>query len=247
MILFSFSARGQVYELFEARQFEGGHGQLNYRILPPPESSGQNQRFPLLIFLHGSGERGSDNEKQLVHVAHKFVEPNIRTKYPAFVIFPQCPQDQRWSSYRNGVPLEQQPDDEISQPAALVMQLVDQLTENYPIDQDRIYIAGLSMGGFGTWDLISRFPQKFAAAVPVCGGGNLRVIEKAKQMPVWAAHGSDDATVPVTMTREMIDALRKAGATPIYTEFRGVGHNSWDPLFVENPLIFDWMFAQKRK
>lgn len=242
-IIFTQIAFAQVYQKYQAKEFAGSEGTLLYRILEPPELESKSS-YPLVIFLHGSGERGNDNRKQLTHVAHNFLAPNIRYQYPAFVVFPQCPQDERWANGERRDDRNLILKDEASKNGQLVMELIGELENKLPIDPKRIYIAGLSMGGFGTWDLISRFPEKFAAAIPVCGGGDPDKIEKAANLPIWAAHGADDSVVPVTTTRAMVKALKKVNAPIIYSEFRGVNHNSWVTLFDQNPLIFDWLFAQ---
>jgi len=242
------SVLAQVYDLYQPETFKNNDGELPYRIMTPIESADLDQ-YPLVIFLHGSGEKGSNNRNQLKHVADHFAAAKIRVDHPAYVVFPQCPADSRWGSgeysdqiNRTGYKMAAQP----SLPGKLVIDLIDELGSKLPIDPDRIYLAGLSMGGYGAFDLIARFPAKFAAAIPVCGAGDAEVLARQVNIPLWIAHGADDASVPVGTSRAVVEAMRKAGKTVVYTEFPGVEHDSWNPLFGENPLIYDWLFAQRK-
>jgi predicted peptidase len=131
-----------------------------------------------------------------------------------------------------------------SSPAQLALDVIAEMQKEHPIDGDRLYVMGLSMGGYGTWDLIQRYPDLFAAAVPICGGGDESSADRIKA-PVWAFHGDQDQAVPVARSRNMIDALKKAGRQPKYTEYPGVGHDSWRNAFADKELL-TWLFAQKR-
>ena len=126
----------------------------------------------------------------------------------------------------------------------MLIQMMEKIAIEYPIDHTRIYITGVSMGGFGTWDLLARLPYRFAAAVPICGGGDIDIIEKIKHVPIWAFHGADDETVPPEGTRKLIQELWDAGAYPGFTEFPGVGHTSWHQAYKE-PHLMPWLFKQK--
>jgi len=188
------------------------------------------------------GERGDDNEAQLVH--GKPMMEHAAWQYGAFVLAPQCPADDFWVRWRRGEKshtLSEEP----AEPARLVLDLIEQLKKDHPIDPDRVYIMGLSMGGFGTWDLISRHPERFAAAVPICGGGDESRAERFARLPVWAFHGKADPVVPVARSRDMVAAMRKAGGTPRYTEYPGVGHDSWSSAF-DDPELLGWLFGQRR-
>ncbi len=227
---------------YEARVYTNAAGAtLPYRLLIP-EGYQPGQKYPLVVFLHGAGERGADNRAQLVHGAPLFLQPEVRAKFPCFVVAPQCPEGKRWVeidwSAESGVQPAQPSD-----PLGLVVELLLNLPRQYSIDSQRVYATGLSMGGFGTWDLITRYPGRFAAAVPICGGGDDQVAAKAVKTPIWAFHSSDDSVVKVTRTRAMIDALRKAGAQPRYTEYTGLGHNSWGKAYAE-PELLPWLFSQ---
>jgi predicted peptidase len=239
--------------VFEKRTFKDAKGKtLLYRLLTP-ENYDPKKLYPLVVFLHGMGERGADNEKQMIHGVKNFASPELRRKYPCFVIAPQCPGDAQWVSEdltkvlkgtltQDNYKLPAEP----SEPERLVLELIPALEKEFSIDPKRLYITGLSMGGFGTWDLICRRPELFAAAAPVCGGGDKEQAAKIAKIPVWLFHGGKDGAVKPAWSKTMIDALEKAGGKPKYTEYPDVGHNSWDPAY-KDPELYAWLFAQKRE
>jgi predicted peptidase len=196
-----------------------------------------NEKYPLVIFLHGAGERGKDNEKQVKHIQIMF-NHNTLNKYPSFVLAPQCPEKQMWSDIASGK-LSATP----TRPMQLFIDLLEEILRDYPIDPKRIYITGVSMGGFGTWDLLARFPQRFAAAVPICGGGDERTAEKIKHIPMWVFHGAEDEVVSPKHSRRMVTAIQNAGGSPGYTEYPGIKHNSWTTAYKE-PHLMPWLFRQ---
>lgn len=232
---------------FDARQYVSEDGDtLNYRISFPDFSG--SEIYPVLLFLHGAGERGNDNISQLKWGVQNFATNEAIMRYKPIVIAPQAPRNSRWSNFegnfREGDPLRlaEQP----SKPMKLVIEMLDQVLADAPADSTRIYITGLSMGGFGTWDAIARWPDKFAAAVPVCGGGDPTTAERITGIPVWAIHGADDPTVPAELSRQMIDALWEAGAQPGYTEYPAVGHFSWVQAY-EDTYLLSWLFSQRNE
>jgi poly(3-hydroxybutyrate) depolymerase len=229
---------------FEARMFKSGNNQLlPYRLLKPLAYD-PHQKYPIILFLHGAGERGNDNQLQTNHVRFLAAEA-IRRKYPCFVLAPQCPWDQRWVNVSWRGVTHRQP--EIPSPwLAMALQVEAGLEKEFSIDPDRRYVMGLSMGGFGVWDAISRHPQMFAAAVPICGGGDETRAESIAKVPVWVFHGGQDSVVQTACSRNMVAALKNAGGTPKYTEYPGVGHDSWTHAFKE-PELLPWLFAQKRR
>lgn len=233
---------------FEHRQFNALDGTiLNYRELRPTEDT-KGRKFPLVIFLHGAGERGDDNEKQLVHGSQMFLNPVNQEEYPAYVLFPQCPLKDFWAydiSTRN-LGFESMKA-EATMPAIFkaVKELIDSYTAMPDIDKSRVYIIGLSMGAMGTFDMVARFPEIFAAAVPICGFVEPHRLENIKGVSFRIYHGDADTVVPVSGSRNAYRALKKAGADVEYIEFPGCGHGSWNPAF-NQPDFMEWLFKQKK-
>lgn len=204
------------------------------------------RRLPLVIFLHGSGERGDDNMAQLKWGVMNFASDEQMKLYPAFVVAPQCPEGQTWADFtidkKKGIV---QQSDSPTKSMELVIQLVQQLIKDYPVDTNRIYITGLSMGGFGTFDAMARYPDLFAAAVPVCGGGDPATAPLIKDIPCWIFHGAEDSTVDPILSLHMLEALQQAGAHPGFTSYPEVGHFSWIAAY-SDPLMMEWMFRQNK-
>ena len=231
---------------FEARQFESPTGgNLNYRLLLPKNfKSGDETKYPLVLFLHGAGERGDDNRVQLIHGMSDFASDEVMEKYPAFVLAPQCPKDQRWVEVDWSADSHTMPE-KPSEPMRKTLELIEQIRKDYPIDGSRIYITGLSMGGYGSWDALQRKPELWAAAAPICGGGDPSGAAVMKDIPIWVFHGDQDGAVKVKRSRDMVEALKAAGGSPKYTEYPGVGHNSWTATY-NNPDFYAWLFSQKK-
>ena len=240
--------------MYQKQTFSRQGQTLQYRILYP-EQYNKKKAYPVLTFLHGSGERGSDNEAQLLHGGSLFEREDIRKQFPAIIIFPQCPNDSAWNRF-NSRPDSNSPtgrsrdlsfSPQPSTPALLVKLLLDSLVKAKLADANRMYIGGLSLGGFGTFDMIERYPDFFAAAVPICGGGDTSVAGRfANKISVWLFHGDSDKSVDVKYSREYYNALKKRGADVRYTEYPGVGHNSWDNAFAEKDLM-PWVFSKSRR
>lgn len=228
--------------LLAERAFEREGGRLNYRLLEPAAAG--EARFPLVVFLHGIGERGTDNAKQLCNGVEHFVAAAAREKHPCFLVVPQCPPEATWSPIK-GTRANPAFDESPTAPAGLLLGLIEELVAGGRVDPDRIYVTGLSMGGYGTWDLVSRRPELFAAAVPVCGGGDPARAAALVGLPIRCYHGAADFIVPVERSRAMIAAIEQAGGDPEYVEYEGVGHDSWTKAYAE-PTLLDWLFAQKR-
>jgi len=230
---------------FSMNQFVNDKGDtLRYRELYPDADT--LRKYPLVIFLHGSGERGNDNEAQLKWGVMNFATDENMRLYPAFVIAPQCPEKQSWSNFsRSKNSLEMQLQPSASQPMELVIELVHKMMKTLPIDTNRIYITGLSMGGFGTYDAIERYPNLFAAAVPVCGGGDVSKAASIAHLPIWIFLGAEDAAVNTGYSLMMLEALTKAGAHPGFTQYPEVGHFSWLGAY-SDPLMIQWLFRQHK-
>lgn len=240
----------QDLSLYEKREYRDARGStLPYRILLPP-SYDRAKKYPLVLVLHGAGERGRDNEKQLTHGAQLFLRDTVRQQFPAIVVFPQCPEEGYWSSVK--VDRSHQPFDLTfdyqapgTEPLRLAMELVQYLQKKEAVDPKRIYITGLSMGGMGTFEAVYRFPKMFAAALPICGGGDVtRYDRRVRKVPFWVFHGEADAVVGVVESRMMVEKMKKLGICVKYTEYPGVNHNSWDNAFAE-PEFLKWMFEKK--
>jgi predicted peptidase len=236
-------ASARADEDFQAAVFQDGNQSLPYRLLRPAACDPQKS-YPLVLFLHGAGERGSDNQAQLKHMVRMFAAKESREKYACFVLAPQCPANEKWSDVNWFAATHQQPE-KASPSMALAVKLIAELEKKEPIDPRRLYVMGLSMGGYGAWDAVVRYPGMFAAAVPVCGGGDETQAAAIAKLPIWVFHGSADGAVPVARSRHMVEAIRKAGGSPKYTEYPGVGHDSWTSASKE-PGLLPWLFAQKR-
>jgi predicted peptidase len=229
---------------FEARVYKDEKGRtLPYRLLKPLDYD-PGKKYPLVLFMHGAGERGDDNQAQLKNAVTAFALKKNREKFPCFVVAPQCPSGQRWVEMDWGADSGVQPA-EPSPAMSLAIELLDALQKEFSIDAGRTYAAGISMGGFGVWDALSRYPGRFAAGVAICGGGDESKAGAIGDTPVWAFHSSDDPVVKVFRSRNMVKALRAAGGHPRYTEYRKLGHVSWDRAFKE-PGLLPWLFSQKK-
>ncbi len=230
---------------FEADTFHDHQGgTLPYRLLKPlPEYANGLNQYPLLLYLHGTGERGTDNLKQLKYI-DVFDQPSFRQKYPSFVVVPQCPAEENWvekESYSGTVPQSSRP----ARPLWQTVELLRQLQNKLPVDPDRIYVLGISSGGSGVWDLIARYPRMFAAAAPFCGSGDDQKAGLMTNTPIWAFHGGRDILVNPNTTRKMVQAIQTAGGHPKYTEYPNMFHNVWNKAF-HDPQFFQWLFEQKR-
>lgn len=224
---------------------------LPYRVLYPANYD-KSKKYPLLLFLHGAGERGNDNEKQLTHGAKLFLKEENRSNFPAILVFPQCPENSFWASVkieRNSQPVKIDFDysAEANWPLTAANELVKQLINEEAVDKSRVYISGLSMGGMGTFESVFRNPGIYAAALPICGGGDVKSYDqRITKTTFWVFHGDADAVVNVDLSRQMVNRLKSLKASVKYTEYPGVNHNSWDNAFAEKDFL-QWMFSQKRK
>jgi predicted peptidase len=246
-------SEAQDYSAFQKALFIRGKDTLRFRILYP-ENYKREMTYPLIVYLHGAGLRGNDNEHQLVESARFFLDDKIRNKFPALVVFPQCPFDSMWFNIPPGPPYDttvafnhQMNTLTLSTPERLVKLLMDSLADHKVADIKRIYLGGCSLGGFGTYDLVIHYPDYFAAAFPVCGQGNVALYpEKASNVPVWIFHGEADDVINPWPDRSMIKALQHIGAKNArYTEFPGAKHNIEVNVFAE-PGLFPWLFSFKK-
>ncbi len=197
--------------------------EMGYLLYLPRDYDTQ-ESWPLVLFLHGSGERGADLELVKMHGPPKLIGEG--KDFPFIVVSPQCPKDRSWE------PLE-------------LTALLDHVVANNKVDKERICVTGLSMGGFGTWELASFSPQRFAAIAPICGGGELHWARRLLHVPTWAFHGAKDNGVPVARTQTMIDAMIEKGGTPKVTIYPDAEHDSWTETY-NNPEFYEWLLAQRR-
>lgn len=254
----------ETLKAFAPGEFTAEGMTLPYRLLSPSESAA-GELHPLLLFLHGYGERGDENQMQLVHGGNLFASEEFRRRHRAFVVAPQCPagteprtvsadpndapdaESQRFWTW----PLNRRGDQalDLSGPMtpqlAAVRRLVEELIAANPVDVDRVYVCGLSMGGYATWELVTREPGLWAAAAPVCGAGDPTKADRLTKLPIWNFHGGADGVIPAERSRTLVSAIRAAGGRVIYTEYEGVGHDSWTPTFASRQ-VWDWLFAQRR-
>ncbi|HRA89435.1 MAG TPA: alpha/beta hydrolase-fold protein [Planctomycetaceae bacterium] len=193
-------------------------------LLYLPKDYETKESWPLVLFLHGSGERGDDLELVKKHGPPKLISEG--KQFPFIVVSPQCPKDATWE------PLK-------------LTALLDEVVRNQKVDEDQICVTGLSMGGFGTWELAAYSPKRFAAISPICGGGEPRWAKRFAHLPTWAFHGAKDEGVPLKLSQEMIDAMTKNGGTPKLTIYPDAEHDSWTETY-NNPEFYEWLLAQKR-
>jgi predicted peptidase len=237
---------------YQKKEFVFAEGKaLPYRILYP-DNYDKSKKYPLILVLHGAGERGKDNEKQLMHGSKLFVTDENRKNFPAIVLFPQCPEESFWAVTkidRNQQPFKIEFDygAEPNWPLAAANDLVKKIIKEEAVDASKVYITGLSMGGMGTFESVYRNPDLYAAALPICGGGDVnRYDKRIAKTAFWVFHGADDAVVDVKLSREMADKLKSLKSEVKYSEYPGVNHNSWDNAFAEKDYL-NWMFSHKKK
>ncbi len=196
--------------------------------LPEDRRHAQDGRLPMIVFLHGAGERGNDIELVKVHGPPKLISQG--QDLPFIVLSPQCPANERWEAHS-------------------LKLLIDEIAKRHPVDTDRIYLTGLSMGGYGSWDLSIAYPEAFAAIAPICGGSDVNAWDapgSIRDMPVWAFHGAMDAVVPVEKTVNIIRSLRRAGSDAKLTIYPDAGHDSWTETY-DNPKLYEWFLQHSNK
>lgn len=217
------AAAGQTSKSFERRIAKT----VGYRyLLFLPEGYGEpDVKWPMILFLHGAGERGDDIDLVKKHGPPKIVEE--KADFPFVVVSPQCPEEHMWNT-------------------DALAALVDEVTGSCEIDESRIYVTGLSMGGFGTWALACECPERFAAIAPVCGGGFALRAARLAQLPVWAFHGALDQVVPLEMSAKMVRSLRDAGGDVRFTVYPTAEHDSWTETYA-NPELYEWFLKHRRK
>ena len=243
------STKAQDTNIYKPEKFIQGTDTLLYRILMP-ENFDKTKTYPVLLFLHGAGERGNDNKAQLIHGSKLFLRPEVKAYYPAIVIFPQCPEDSYWSNVKSSMVngkrnFEFEKGGKPTLAMKMVMSLMEQVKDLPYTDNKRIYVGGLSMGGMGTFEILRRMRGEFAAALAVCGGDNPENVRKYKNIPLWIFHGAKDDVVPPENSQIIADALKAKKADVKFTMYPEANHNSWDQAFAE-PELLSWLFSHKR-
>jgi predicted peptidase len=232
---------------FLPRIHKGADGkEARYMIFVPHDCRG-DRAYPLILFLHGAGEWGTDGQKQASVGLGPAIKKREKT-FPFLVIFPQS-QKKTW-------PIDVNKRDEVDGILATwsdrdaegqrALAMLGEIEKEYRVDPERVYLTGLSMGGFGTWNLATSYPDRWAAIVPICGGGDPQTTDKIKDLPCWCFHGEADDAVPVSRSRAMLRSLWAAGGHPNYTEYPGVGHNSWEKAY-DTADLYEWLLTQRLK
>ncbi|MCK8495252.1 prolyl oligopeptidase family serine peptidase [Spirosoma sp. RP8] len=235
---------GPDHQQFVPRTYVKGGDTLRYRLLYPLDYNAR-KKYPLLIYLHGNGERGNDNQRPLLRVPAALTSDTGRQRYPCFMLVPQCPSQQVWVDFPH-FPKSLRTSDQPTRPAQLTLSLIDELIDQLAIDTDRVYITGYSSGGEGSLDLLTRRPTLFTAAIPVCSVADTARAKSIFAIPVWLFHGSADSVNRAEYSRLMVAALRQHGGSPHYTEYSGAGHNIVRQTYAEGGL-FEWLFSQKKR
>ena len=195
-----------------------------YLLFLPNQYEKEKKCWPLILFLHGIGERGDNLESVKKHGPPKIVEE--QEYFPFILVSPQCPKNEWWST-------------------DVLNALIDDVVSRYRVDEDRVYVTGLSMGGYGTWHLAIEYPDRFAAIAPICGGGPPDKACKIKHIPVWVFHGARDKTVPLKKSKEMVDALKECGGNVMFTVYPETDHDSWTETY-NNPELYEWFLIHRR-
>jgi predicted peptidase len=227
-------------KIFVPKVFKNRSGEsLLYRVFTP-RNYDVKKKYPLILYLHGGGGRGNDNRKQVDggngYLVDFFTGDEAQARYPSFVVAPQSPMQEGWIEYDSITPTRQ---------VRLVYEMIGELQRTCSIDSARIYVAGQSMGGFGTFAIISEYPSTFAAGVALCGGGDPAKVSRLVKTPIWAFHGAKDEAVPVERSRSITTAIGKAGGHAKYTEYSDTDHLIW-PKVVKETELLPWLFAQRR-
>ncbi|MEN3324977.1 alpha/beta hydrolase-fold protein [Mariniflexile soesokkakense] len=250
LLLASSVLMAQHQKLYNEAFFVKDKDTLRYRVLLPKDFS-ESKQYPVVLFLHGAGERGNDNTKQLAHGSKLFTDEMHRGAFPAIVVFPQCPQNDYWSNATIDrstkpislvYPLNTSPTKALN----LVMLLMEDYLKKPFVNTEKVYIGGLSMGGMGTFEMLYRKPDTYAAAFAICGGGNPETVKDyANKTELWVFHGAKDDVVDPQLSISMVSAYLEAGGKPNFTLYADDNHNSWDSAFSE-PELLTWLFSKSK-
>lgn len=250
MLLVTSGVMAQSKDEFKKEQFISKNDTLNYRILFP-ENFSEEEKYPVVLVLHGAGERGDDNESQLVHGSDLFLDSENRKDYPAIVIFPQAPKEDYWAKVevkRDTMPyqFDFKNTEAPTKSLDLVMKMMDSVVAQDFVNKDKVYVGGLSMGGMGTYEIIYKKPEMFAAAFAICGGANPEIAKDyPKGFNIWIFHGEKDDLVPPRLSKAMARSINHHGGNAKVSLYPEDNHNSWDSAFSE-PYLLEWLFSHNR-
>jgi predicted peptidase len=251
ILLLPFVVKSQDKSAFVKTLFIHKGDTLPVRILYP-ENFDATKKYPLMLFLHGRGESGKDNEKQLVHGSKMFLDPVFRKSHPSVVVFPQCSDDSYWSNVKITTDEKGKRDFSFqkggkpTKSMKLLLAYFNELEDLKYLDPDRFYVGGLSMGGMGTYEILRRNPKAFAAAFAICGGDDVKNVRKYAKVPIWLFHGLKDDVVNPQFTINIANELKRRGSEHKLTIFPNANHNSWDSAFAEADLL-PWLFSKSKK
>lgn len=249
LILFcTLTLNAQDFSKYDKGSFIDKKDTIHYRILFP-ENFDPKYKYPVVFFLHGRGECGSDNEKQLINGGKLFLKPDVRSQHPSIVVFPQCPEGDYWANVNivtdsaGKRTFNFQKGGKPTKIMAALLGMIDNILDKPYVNHTQVYIGGLSMGGMGTYEVLRRKPKTFAAAFAICGGDNLANVDKYKNVPLWIFHGGKDATVNPEFSIAISNQLKIVGKEVKFSYYPDANHNSWDTAFAE-PQLLPWLFSR---
>lgn len=250
VLLLGLRSYAQDLKKYDIGSFVNRNDSISYRILFP-ENFDPERKYPVLFFLHGRGESGNDNQKQLTHGAKMFLTESFRNKYPAIVLFPQCASDSYWANVNiiteNGKrTFNFKKGGKPTKAMQTLVAMVEHFLNKPFIDKSKVYVGGLSMGGMGTYELLRRKRNTFAAAFAICGGDHVANIQRYKKVPLWIFHGEKDDVVPVVNSLLIANQLKVLNYPPKLTLYPKANHNSWDAAFAE-PQLLSWLFSNQKQ
>ncbi|AOM77127.1 prolyl oligopeptidase family serine peptidase [Pedobacter steynii] len=251
LLISGLTIKAQDLKKYDKGNYIKGKDSIYYRILFP-ENFNANKKYPILFFLHGRGESGQDNQKQLTHGAKLFLKDDFRKQFPAIIVFPQCAENSFWANVEFGMDAQGkrnfnfQKGGRPTKAMHALLGMIDNFMDKPFVDQKRVYVGGLSMGAMGTYELLRRKKKLFAAAFAICGGDHVANVQKYKNIPLWIFHGEKDDVVPVVLSTIISDQLKVLGKEPKLTLYPNANHNSWDAAFAD-PKLLPWLFSNQKQ
>ncbi|MFP5042540.1 alpha/beta hydrolase-fold protein [Parasediminibacterium sp. JCM 36343] len=237
----------QDLNLYEKKWFISKGDTMPYRLLLPYNYD-PAKKYPLILFMHGSGEKGNNNSTQLANCGRAFLKDSVRKNYPAFVLIPQCALKSNWVEDRRikdsagKYVLVMPPNEKPTKAMLLLQKLVKRILHDYPVNKKQLYVGGLSLGGMGTYDIVHRKPKLFAAAFPICGAADTSFAPKFKHVKWWVFHGANDHAVTPEFDKNIVATMQRLNIPVQFTLYPNTGHNSWDKALAD-PKLFEWLFS----